>query len=160
MSKDAILDRLQPGLFWLQSLRNRVVKGVTLGVRGLVTDADGAVLLVRHSYISGWYLPGGAVEPGETALQSLARELEEEASVAIEGDAPLLGFYFHEKHQRRDHVVLYRVPKVRRIRDFKPNAEILEAAFFPLGALPDGATDSTRRRLDEHLAGSPVSAIW
>ncbi len=160
MIRDGLLDALQPGLFWLQSLRNRVVKGVTLGVRGFVTDPSGSILLVRHSYIAGWYLPGGAVEPRETALQSLSRELVEEAGVEITGEAPLLGFYFNEQHNRRDHVALYLVREFRQVREFRPNAEILEARFFAPDALPDGITDSTRRRLDEHLHGTPVSAKW
>jgi ADP-ribose pyrophosphatase YjhB (NUDIX family) len=54
---------------------------MTLGVRVAVIDPEQGVLLVRHGYVSGWYLPGGGVEPGETAAEALAREAREEAAV-------------------------------------------------------------------------------
>jgi 8-oxo-dGTP pyrophosphatase MutT (NUDIX family) len=126
-----------------------------------VTGPEGdEVLLVRHSYVAGWYLPGGAVEAGETALDSLARELDEEAGIVPNGDAPLLGLYFNERHRRRDHVALYHVRTWRRIRPFVPTGEILESRFFPVADLPPDATDATRRRLDEHLGGRPPSPLW
>ena len=44
----------------------RLSRGMTLGVRGLLIKDD-RVVLVKHSYVPGWYLPGGGVEPGESA---------------------------------------------------------------------------------------------
>jgi 8-oxo-dGTP pyrophosphatase MutT (NUDIX family) len=155
-----VLKSLEPGVHLVQSLRSRLTKGITLGVRALVLGPDGGVLLVRHTYVAGWYLPGGGVEPGETAAESLARELDEEAAIAIEGEAQLIGLFFNIIHRRRDHVALYRVDAFRPLRPFAPNAEILEARFFPLAELPEGTTTSTRRRVAEHLEGQPPSPYW
>lgn len=160
MVGDRLLDLVKPAIVRAQSLRSRISKGVTLGVRGLVTDDTGSVLLVRHSYVSGWYLPGGGVEPNETAVRSLERELLEEARIAIEGDPVLLGLYFNRGHAGRDHVALYRVDGFRIAGAFRPGAEIREIGFYPPDRLPEGTTDATRRRIDEHLAGGPASADW
>jgi 8-oxo-dGTP diphosphatase len=53
----------------------------------VIVDDDGSVLLARRVGDPGagkWDLPGGFIEEGESALDSLRRELEEEAGVAIE----------------------------------------------------------------------------
>ena len=66
---------------------SRFRRGMTLGVRAAVFDRDGRVLLVRHSYVKGWYMPGGGVEPGEAMHEALTRELIEEGGIALTGPA-------------------------------------------------------------------------
>jgi hypothetical protein len=36
-----------------------MTRPMTLGVRALAFDADRRVLLVKHTYVAGWHLPGG-----------------------------------------------------------------------------------------------------
>ena len=52
----------RPLFFWW----SRLTRAKTLGVRVLVQAEAGRVLLVRHTYLDGWYLPGGGVDGGET----------------------------------------------------------------------------------------------
>jgi ADP-ribose pyrophosphatase YjhB (NUDIX family) len=60
-----------------------ITRPMSLGVRGIVISADDEVMLVRHGYVSGWHFPGGGVEVGETCVESITRELEEEACIAL-----------------------------------------------------------------------------
>lgn len=156
---DRVLEFLKPAVLATQSMVLRLTRGVTFGVRGLVCDGE-RILLVKHTYVPGWYLPGGAVDPGETARAALERELDEEAAVAVTGAVRLHGLFFNEQMARRDHVVVYHVTAWRQLRPFVPNREIREARVFPIDALPPDATDATRRRVAEVTGEAPVSSHW
>src|SRR5918998_4025786 len=50
-------------------------------VYAIVRNGDGDVLLVRRLDTGDWELPGGRVDPGESAVDALVREVEEEAGL-------------------------------------------------------------------------------
>jgi 8-oxo-dGTP pyrophosphatase MutT (NUDIX family) len=137
----------------------RLTRGMTLGVRGVVTDADGKVLLIQHTYVHGWYLPGGGVERGETAEEALARELVEEAGVRVTSRPVLVSFHSNHVKFPGDHVLIYRVgrwePCVATSR-----GEIHELGWFPADDLPAGITAATRRRIAEALGGEEPHPHW
>jgi ADP-ribose pyrophosphatase YjhB (NUDIX family) len=137
-----------------------VARPMTLGVRGIVIGADDEVLLVRHGYVSGWHFPGGGVEVGETFVESLTRELEEEARIAIEGPPVLHGLFFNTQTSKRDHVAAYVVRNFKVLGQRAPDWEIREARFFPRLALPEGTTRATRARLAEIFDSAPLSDRW
>jgi ADP-ribose pyrophosphatase YjhB (NUDIX family) len=137
-----------------------LTRPMSLGVRAIVVDADDKVLLVRHGYVSGWHFPGGGVEVGETCLESLKRELEEEARVVVEGPPILHGVFFNNRTSRRDHVAAYVVRSFRVLGERSPDWEIVEARFFPRTALPEGTTRATRARLAEIFDSAPLSELW
>lgn len=141
-------------LYW------RFARGMTLGVRVLVLDAQGRVFLVKHSYVSGWHLPGGGVEVGETALDAMRRELEEEGNITFEGPPLLHGVFFNRRVSRRDHVVVYVVRNFHQAAKPPPNLEIVDCGFFDVNALPGGTTRGTQRRISEVTGGVPVSLDW
>jgi ADP-ribose pyrophosphatase YjhB (NUDIX family) len=131
-----------------------------LGVRGLVIDAAGKVLLVRHTYIEGWYLPGGGVEKGETAEASLVRELSEEANIEALERPRLHGLFLNAKVSARDHVACYIVRQFRQSAPVTPNLEIAEARFFGIASLPTDTTRATRARIEEVFEGRAAAEIW
>lgn len=147
-------------LFRLLHVWFLVSRGLTLGVRGAVIDPSGRVLLIRHTYVKGWHLPGGGVEIGETALDALTRELREEANVELTEVPVLRGIAFNGRASRRDHVLVYEVRGFNQSAPKVPDREIAEATFFPLDALPEGTTDGTRARLDEIARRQPASVRW
>ena len=138
----------------------RLARGMTLGVRALVVDAAGRIFLVKHSYVSGWHLPGGGVEPGETFIDALIRELREEGNIEPMAPPRLHGLFFNDRVSRRDHVAVFVVDHFRQIADPVPDREIVAHGFFPLDALPNDTTAPTRARIIEALSGVPITERW
>jgi ADP-ribose pyrophosphatase YjhB (NUDIX family) len=137
----------------------RLTRSMTLGVRGMVIDGDGRILLVRHGYMPGWLLPGGGIERGETAQQALKRELQEEAAITLTAEPELFGFYSNERAFPGDHVAFY-VVKCYAPGQFAPTLEIADAQFFDPSTLPDDATEGTRRRVEEVFRGAAPAPHW
>ena len=103
---------------------------MTLGVRAVVLDGENRVFLVKHSYVSGWHLPGGGVETGETLREALTRELMEEGKIELVGEPALFGVYLNSHVSRRDHVAVYLVRHFRQERLPEPNREIVDMRVF------------------------------
>lgn len=138
----------------------RLRRGMTLGVRAAVLGEAGEVLLVRHTYTPGWHMPGGGVEPDETLADALAKELREEANIALSGPATLHGIFLNRHVSVRDHVAVFVVRSFTQLAPKQPDREIAEARFFPLSALPEKTTPGTRRRLAEIVDETTPPAEW
>ena len=140
-------------LYW------RMARGMTLGVRGVVLRGD-EVLLVRHGYTPGWHLPGGGVEPGESFVEALKKEMLEEGGVTLTGTPQWHGIFQNLNASARDHVAVYVVREFDYDGPPAPNYEIRESRFFALDKLPDDTTGATRRRLAEIAQGTPPPQQW
>jgi len=160
MNLQSLRKRVEPGLRRIFHLYWRFARGMTLGVRAVVLDRDGRVFLVQHSYVSGWHLPGGGVETGETFGDALRRELLEEGRIEVLGEPALHGLFFNRHVSRRDHVAVYLVRDFRQDGLPEPNREIVACGFFDPAALPAETTAGTRLRIAEALEGKPPIADW
>ena len=134
-------------------------RGMTLGVRAACFDAEGRVFLVRHTYVPGWYLPGGGVERDETVGEALLKELHEEGNLEPLAEPTLVHVYFNRNITRRDHVVFYRVD-VRQTAPREPDREIAQSGFFSLDQLPENVTQATLDRLAELRGEKPFPGHW
>jgi ADP-ribose pyrophosphatase YjhB (NUDIX family) len=160
MALETLRRTLEPALRRILHLYWRFARGMTLGVRAVVIDSQGRVFLVKHSYVSGWHLPGGGVETGETVRESLARELIEEGGITALEPPVLHGVFYNPRDSRRDHVAVFVLRAFRQDGGPRHPAEIIDCGFFAPDALPADTTRGTRARLAEVFDGVPPSERW
>jgi 8-oxo-dGTP pyrophosphatase MutT (NUDIX family) len=141
-------------LYW------RMSRGLTLGVRGLVRDEAGRIFLVKHRYAREWHLPGGGVEPGESLIDALARELKEEGNIDLLESPTLHAIYLTTAVSHRDHVTLFVIDAFRQPAAPVPDREIIAHGFFAPDSLPEDTVASVRARVAEVLMGAPPSQRW
>jgi len=132
---------------------------MTLGVRAIVENAAGEVLLVRHTYMPGLYFPGGCVEKAEPAHEAMARELVEEAGVQLASAAELIGVFSNHAIMRNDHVLLYRVHLWESVTATS-HGEIAEIVWADPLNPPTDTTPATCRRLAELYGETAQSRYW
>ncbi len=115
---------------------------------------DGAILLVRNSYLRYFSLPGGYVRRGETARQAALRELAEEVGVSGVDDLLTLALdVTHEWQGRRDHVEIFAVELSQPPHIEVDNREVVAASFYtPEEALKLELFPPLRQHIEEHRA--------
>ena len=123
-----------------------------VGVLAIVISPDGRVLLLRHRFRAGkpWGLPGGWLEPGETPLDGVRRELREEIALDVEPEA--LELVTAVSRGRRPHVELF-----YRLRASVPavpaNVEFDDHGLFAADALPRDMVELHRAIVEDACRG-------
>lgn len=147
---------------WSKSLHLlfRVKRGLTIGVRAVVRDEEGRVLLVRHTYTQGWHFPGGGVELNEAAEEALAKELRQETGLVLVGRPRLHGIFLNSAVSSRDHVLTYLCEAKGQLPSLSPSPEIADLGYFSLEELPNDTDRGTERRLTEISEGGVPSKFW
>jgi 8-oxo-dGTP pyrophosphatase MutT (NUDIX family) len=122
-------------------VRRRIVRVVaptfTVGSMCIIERADGAILLVRHSYRRRWGTPGGLCARREHPIDTARREVLEEVGLEIELVAePTIVV---DARVRRVDVVFRGRPALGADPDaVQPSStEILECRWFTPDALPE-----------------------
>ncbi len=113
------------------------------GIRALIINDQGEVLLQQRSDTGCWGLPGGAVELGETALDALRREVHEETGLKILSAEPMALYTGPQQrfsYPNGDEVQCFAVAFIVRQWEGTPRADGVEGTelrFWPRSALPD-----------------------
>lgn len=130
---------------WGRVLVWRLRRPQVEGVRVLARDERGGVLLVRHSYGSGtWMPPSGGLRRNEDPVEAAVRELMEETGCLLE--EPRVALVIKEGLQgATNHVHV-----ITGFAQDHPRAdgrEIVEAGFFALDALPEPMSPQVVKQL-------------
>lgn len=115
------------------------------GCSVIVTNMEGSILMLRHSYGSGaWSLPGGGIGRRENAEDAARREVREELGIEL-GELTAIGVIEevisgspHTAHVFSAIALFHPKPDRR---------EVIEAHFFPRHSLPEPQSDLTRARM-------------
>jgi 8-oxo-dGTP pyrophosphatase MutT (NUDIX family) len=143
-------------------LRREVLRLLRLRTTGikvmLFNDAD-ELLLIRNAYgDSGQYLlPGGGVSRGESPAAAAIREVREEIGIELDRVEPVWTFESNAEG-KRDTIHLFKAKTHGRPEI--DGREVIEARFFPLGALPSRVSPATLRRIEEISGERPIDGRW
>lgn len=105
---------------------------MTLATAGLVVLQKNKILLAFSTNKNAWYLPGGKIDHGETSVEALIREIEEELGLHVKTEE--LIYFCHTTapaYGEGDTVImeqdcyLYQLEK-----EIKPRNEISEVKYF------------------------------
>ena len=146
------LYRLRRGLW-------RIYRPRTRGVKVMLFDEAGALLLVRHTYgrTDLFLLPGGGIRPFEQPPAAAVREVREELGCGVSALA-FVATYQSAAEGKRDTVHLFTARAEGDIR--ADGVEVEEARFFPLDDLPASVSPATRRRIDEYRGLRERDGAW
>jgi 8-oxo-dGTP pyrophosphatase MutT (NUDIX family) len=132
-----------------------LLRPVRMGVRVLMVEDD-KVWLVRHTYLPGWFMPGGGLKRHESLDQAARREAREELGAEL-GEVTLVGAFTSYLQWKTDHTILFLC------RDFrltgKSDAEIAEIRLFNLTDLPADVHPPHLRLLGDFRNGKLLSTF-
>lgn len=108
-------------------------------VVGIVIDANQKILIAQRpegKHLSGlWEFPGGKVEAGETAINALQRELQEEVDLEVIDTTPLIKLDY-DYGEKQVHLDVYIVDQYKGIAYGREQQQIKWVSFSELEHYP------------------------
>ena len=137
----------------------RVLRLKTRGVKVMVFNEEGALLLIRNTYARShlFLLPGGGIGRRESPIEAARREVLEETNVTVQRLTPR-SVHRSRTDGKRDTIHLFTGFTTDAPRP--DEREVEEARFFPLDRLPDNVSAATLRRIAEYRGEQAVSNSW
>lgn len=136
-------------LYFFYKIYCFILRPIRMGVRVLMLEDD-KVWLIRHTYLPGWFMPGGGLKKWETLEEAVRREAREETGAEL-GEVSLVGTFTSFIQWKTDHAVVFLCKDFKFIG--KSDGEIAEKKLFPLDTLPEDTFPSHRRLLDAFRKG-------
>ncbi|MDQ3074239.1 MAG: NUDIX domain-containing protein [Pseudomonadota bacterium] len=143
----------------LQRQAWRVFRPKTRGVKIMLFNADGELVLIRNAYGSSdlFVFPGGGIRPFEKPAVAAVREVREELGLNVL-DLRFRSQHFSSAEGKRDQVFLF-----EGLIDREPtidNCEVREARFVAMDRVPPATSAATRRRIEEYLGHQQPDGVW
>jgi 8-oxo-dGTP pyrophosphatase MutT (NUDIX family) len=124
-----------------QLLGNKKI--IVPGVRALVKDQEGRILLIKRKDTKRWGMPSGSIELDESVFDCVVREVKEETGIDVQAATPI-ALYTHPRYsfsypngdQVKGFIVVFIITEwsgeIIKISD-----ETLDVQFFLPTELPD-----------------------
>ena len=118
----------------------------TSGVTCIIRDADGRVLMVRHTYGKpSWFFPGGGIRKNETPEAAIRREIREEVGIELV-DLRQIGNFLSTIDFKKDNVTVFTARPASAALRLR-REEIAEARWTDVNELPSPIAPVARRSL-------------
>lgn len=127
---------------YLKNLRAHVGSALILmpATSAFIFDDQGHILLQRRSDNGMWGMPGGAIDPGETAAQAVVREAYEETGLRVKPERCIAVIKHRNTYPNGDeievHITAFRCQILGGSLE-SLDGESLELRFFAPSDLPD-----------------------
>jgi ADP-ribose pyrophosphatase YjhB (NUDIX family) len=131
-------------------LTRRLHTTFTISAAGIITNADGKVLLLNHvlrSTTSGWGAPGGFISLGEQPDHALRREIDEETGLQL---ADIRIFRCRTLHRHVEVIMTATGIGEARVK----SREIRDLGWFAIDNLPPEMDRGERDLIREAVASS------
>ncbi len=135
------------------------------GVRAVIVNNVGEILLQRRTDTLLWGLPGGSVEPDETAFEALKREVAEETALTVINAEPMALYCGPEQkftYPNGDRVQVFAVAFIVQKWEGRPRADGIEGSmvrFFAFSELPENLVSIHMQTIKDYTGYNGIF-IW